>query len=304
MKGKVGNKRQLLTCRGIAVLFVAIAVTFIAVTPVIAQEEAEVTVTVNAPEYVEAGETFDVTIDVEGITDFNSGMFDLTFDHKVVKVDDVTDGIIDDTEIPAIYSPMDSDTIRVISELSGLTTVSDSGYLAVITFKVKGDAGDESALELSGGELTKYVFDDERATPEAIEVNNWNGAVVKVGAEEEEKEEEEEEEPTATPEANVTESPTSEANVTESPTSEANVTESSTSDANVTESPTPTLAPEETPKPTATPEKKSTPKPTATPEKKSTPTPTPVPGFEAIFAIAMMSAIAYILLRKKGGRSE
>ena len=258
---------------GMSVLLVliAIAVAFLAVAPVIAQE-AEVSV--NAPEYVEEKETFDVTIDVEGITDFNSGMFDLTFDHKVVKVDDVTDGSIDDTEIPVtMWDDMDSDTIRVMLELPETTTASGSGYLAGITFKVKGDAGDESALEIAEGELVKYVFEDERATAEAIVVNNWNGAVVKVDVEEEE----EEEEPTPTPEVNVAESPKSKVNVIESAT--------------------PTLAPEETPKPTATPEKKSTPKPTATPEKKSTPT--PVPGFEAVFAIAMMSAIAYILVRKK-----
>jgi PGF-CTERM protein len=297
------NSRSILKLQiagtGMSVLLVviAIAVAFLTVAPVMAQE-AEVTV--NAPEYVEEKETFDVTIDVEGITDFNSGMFDLTFDHKVVKVDDVTDGSIDATEIPvAMWAPMDSDTIKVLLELPETTTASGSGYLAEITFKVKGDAGEESALEIAEGELVKYVFEDERATPEAIEVN-WNGAVVKIGVEEEK--EEEEEEPTPTPEANVTESPTSEENVTETSTSEANVTESPTSKANVTESPTPTLAPEETPKPTATPEKKSTPKPTATSEKKSTPTPTP--GFEAVLAIATMSATAYILLRREGDKEE
>jgi cell division septation protein DedD len=265
---------------GMPVLLVLIAITvaFLTVTPVMAQQ-AEVSV--NAPEYVEEKETFDVTIDVEGITDFNSGMFDLTFDHKVVKVDDVTDGSIDDTEIPVtLWADMDSDTIRVMLELPETTTVSGSGYLAGIAFKVKGDAGEESALEIAEGELVKYVFEDERATPEAIVVNNWNGAVVKVSVEEEE-EEEEEEEPTPTPEANVTESPT--------PTLAPGVT------------PKPTATPEKksTPKPTATPGKKTTPKPTAMPEKKSTPTPTPVPGFEAIFAIAMMSAIAYILVRRR-----
>ena len=286
------------TGMSVLLVLIAIAATFLTVAPVMAQD-AEVTV--NAPEYVEEKETFEVTIDVEGISDFNSGMFDLTFDHKVVKVDDVTDGSIDDTEIPvAMWDDMDSDTIRVMLELPETTTASGSGYLAGITFKVKGDAGEESALEIAEGELVKYVFEDERATPEAIDAN-WNGAVVKVAVEEEkeDEEEEEEEEPTPTSEANVTESPTSEANVTESPTSQANVTESPTPEANVTESPTPTLALEETPRPTATPEKKSAPKPTATPEKKSTPTPTPVPGFEAIFAIAMMSAIAYILLRRR-----
>jgi len=284
------------TGMSVLLVLIAIAVAFLTVTPVIAQE-AEVTV--NAPEYVEEKETFDVTIDVEGITDFNSGMFDLTFDHKVVKVDDVTDGSIDDTEIPvAMWDEMDSDTIRVMLELPETTTASGSGYLAGITFKVKGDAGEESALEIAEGELVKYVFEDDRATPEAIEVNNWNGAVVKVAVEEEEKEEEVEEEPTPTPEANVTESPT--------PTHEANATESPTPTIALGGTPKPTATPEKksTPKPTATPEKKFTPKPTVAPEKKSTPTPTPVPGFEAIFAIAIMSVIAYILVRKKEGRSE
>ena len=272
------------TGMSILLVLVAIAVAFLTVTPVIAQEAK---VSVNAPEYVEEKETFDVTIDVEGITDFNSGMFDLTFDHKVVKVDDVTDGSIDDTEIPvAMWADMDSDTIRVMLELPETTTASGSGYLAGITFKVKGDAGEESALEIAEGELVKYVFEDERATPEAIEVN-WNGALVKVAVEEEEKDEEEEEEPTPTPEAKETESPTPEANVTETPTLEAKETETPTPEVKETESPTPTLALEETPKPTAM------------PEKKSTPTPTPVPGFEAVFAIAMMSAIAYILVRRR-----
>jgi hypothetical protein len=137
----------------VLLVLIAITVAFLTVAPVMAQQ-AEVTV--NAPEYVEEKETFDVTIDVEGITDFNSGMFDLTFDHKVVKVDDVTDGSIDDTEVPvAMWDDMDSDTIRVILELSGVTTVSGSGYLAEITFKVKGDEGEESALEIAEGELVK-----------------------------------------------------------------------------------------------------------------------------------------------------
>ena len=65
--------------------------------------------------------------------------------------------------------------------------------------------------------------------------------------------------------------------------------------------PTPTLAPEVTPKPTPTlaPEVASKPTPTPTPAATLKPTPKPaVPGFEASFAIAVISAIAYILLRK------
>ena len=69
--------------------------------------------------------------------------------------------------------------------------------------------------------------------------------------------------------------------------------------------PTPTLAPEVTPTPTPTlaPKVASKPKPTPTPTRtpaatlKSTPKPA-VPGFEAIFAIAVIPAIAYILRRR------
>jgi len=63
--------------------------------------------------------------------------------------------------------------------------------------------------------------------------------------------------------------------------------------------PRPEAETEGTPTPTPAPRVSVTPTPTPTP---TTPTPTPtppVPGFEAIFAIAMISAIAYILLKKR-----
>ena len=63
---------------------------------------------------------------------------------------------------------------------------------------------------------------------------------------------------------------------------------------------TPTPTPTPTPKPTATPTVPPTAKPTATPAPTESPTPTPEePGFEAIFAIAGLLAIAYVVLRRK-----
>ncbi|NIA12104.1 MAG: PGF-pre-PGF domain-containing protein [Nitrospiraceae bacterium] len=141
-------------------------------------------VSIDAPAYVEREGTFNATVDVDNITDFNGGWFDLHFDHNVVTVEDVTGGSIDDTEIPVTKSAlMDSDTIKVMVELSGITTVNGSGHLAEIRFKVEGEVGDESALELSDGELMKYVFEGNRTTPEAIEAN-WSGTVVVTVSEE------------------------------------------------------------------------------------------------------------------------
>jgi hypothetical protein len=141
MKGKRGNGRSsmLLAGRGITVLVVSMVMMF-AVISAIAQDEAEVTV--NAPEYVEEGESFDVTIEVDSITDFNTGLFDLSFDHRVVEVEDVTDGSIDDIAIPiAMWEDMDKGTIRVFFTVPEATGVSGSGYLAKISFSVKGDEG-------------------------------------------------------------------------------------------------------------------------------------------------------------------
>ena len=71
--------------------------------------------------------------------------------------------------------------------------------------------------------------------------------------------------------------------------------------------PTPTPAPTKTPAPTPTPVPTETPKPTPAPTETPKPTPTPAPtetpekktpGFEAIFAIAGLLAVAYLLRRR------
>lgn len=371
-KGKSNKTISMLSMTSVLLISIAIVLAFLAVTPVMAQE-AEVTVTVNAPEYVEEGETFDVTIDVDSITALNSAEFDLSFDHKVVEVKKVTDGSIDDTEIPIYYwDDIDSGIIKVISGFPEEvdTKVSGTGYLAKITFKVKGDEGDECVLGISG-KLFKLV-ETEAGTLNLEKMSvDWIGAEIIVGIAEEVEEEEEEEPPDITvwypAEAGVSsvegESMTFEITVdqrvdiswqingtevqteesvtgsiytntsaavgtwnlsaiaistetglsimhtwiwsvapTEAP--EETPTHTPTLVSEETPSPTSTLAPGETPAPEAEAEGTPMPKPTATPttEGKLTPTPTPkpaVPGFEAIFAIAVMSAIAYILLRRR-----
>ena len=118
------------------------------------QTGGTVTVTVNAPEEVKAGETFDAGIDVDSITDFNSGQFDLSFDSGVVSVTAVADGSIDGATIPVDrWEFMDKGRIRVILDVPGISAVSGSGYLAKISFEVVGKGGDRSVLDLSNGLL-------------------------------------------------------------------------------------------------------------------------------------------------------
>ena len=349
---------------GTAILLVAIAIafTFLTITPVIAQE-AEVTVTVNAPEYVEEKVTFDVSIDVDHVEDFNAGQFDLVFDHKVIEVKKVTDGSIGDTEIPiTMWGEIDSDTIRVFPELSGDTTASGSGYLAQIKFKVKGDEGEGCVLDISG-KLVKLIEQESGAMLLKKMSVEWIGAEITVGTGGDGDGDDDEEPPeiTGVPEEAVVSSEEGEsmdfeitvdqrvdiswqingtevrkeedvtgavftksadagtwnvsaiATDTETGLSSMHtwiwsVTPTETEEPEETPTPTPTLAPGVTPSPTptlapgetATP----TPEPTAPPgaEEKATPTPeVEEPGFEAVFAIIGIVAIAYVLLRKRGG---
>ena len=192
MKGKTNERERTskwsIAKAGMAVLLAALAVSFLTVTPVMAQE-TETTVTVNAPEYVVEGETFDVTIDVDYVEEFNSAQFDLSFDPSVVDVTDVTGGRIDDTGIPIYYEGrIDSGTIKKIT--SGFpeevdTKVSGTGYLAKITFEVIGAEGDECVLEISNGELVKIV-----KTATGMDVveeipAEWIDAEIRIGVEEE-----------------------------------------------------------------------------------------------------------------------
>jgi hypothetical protein len=351
----------------ICVLAIAAVLLALIFTPVIAARGVELSV--NAPEEIEEGSTFEVTIDVEEIDDLNSGKFDLSFDSSVVDVINVTDGNVDGTAIPAeMWSADGGNQITVIIDIPGITGVSGSGDLATVSFEVVGGKRDRSELEII--ESSVQLVDDEAAF---IEVGKLRGTEIKVVdvtevAEEEEEGEEEEEEEELPPSITALE-PTEEAvsstegesitfeisvdqevdinwqiNDTELQVAEgvtkaactntsavagtwnvsaiATNTESglstiytwiwSVTPASIEASegtPTPTLAsgvtPSPTPKATSSPSQavKATPtvNSTSTPKSKETaPTQTSkTPGFEAIFAIAAMSAIVYILVKRR-----
>jgi len=111
-------------------------------------------VVVNAPESVREGESFTATIDVDSVTYFNSGQFDLSFDSNVLKVTDVVDGRIAGETIPAYrWVFIDKNTIRVLVAMPGIKGVTGSGYLAKIIFEAVGKGGEKSVLDISNGML-------------------------------------------------------------------------------------------------------------------------------------------------------
>ena len=177
-KDKIEGKGVLV--RGAVVCIVVAAISLSLISGLAAQgTEDTVNVIVNAPEYVEG--TFDASIDVDNVTDFNSGQFDLTFNSNVVNVTEVANGSIDGETIPVdTWECMDEDTVRVFLNVSGIAGVNGSGNLATISFAVVGMGGDRSVLDISDGMLgnTKaeeipavWVGDEVIVGPVKVEVN-------------------------------------------------------------------------------------------------------------------------------------
>jgi hypothetical protein len=166
-------------------LFIPVVALVIFTTGAAAQEEENVSVIVNAPEFVSG--TFDVTVDISGVTDLTSGQFNLFFDPDVVSVVDVEPGSIDDTEVPIeMWRAMD-DKVKVLFKLPESGLVSGSGYLATIKFVVVGNDGDTSALEVSDERLFSYITYGSaqhgyEGNTEPTEIDaDWSSDVVTVG---------------------------------------------------------------------------------------------------------------------------
>ncbi len=122
-----------------------------------------VPVAVNAPEVII--EAFTATVDVEDISNINSGQFDLSFDPSVVNVTNVSSGELGGTTIPIIYWRfMDADTVRVLFKLSGTDGVSGSGSVATIDFARVGSQSDACTLDIADGLLVDTAADEIPAT--------------------------------------------------------------------------------------------------------------------------------------------
>jgi len=156
MSEKEGDKkRRSVLVSGVVICIVVAIIGSLAIPGLAAQQtEDTVKVRVNAPEMVNTGETFDVTIDVDNVTDFNSGQFDLSFDSSVVNITEVREGEINGEAVPIfMLDSVDADTVRVLVSMPMGVGVSGSGYLAEVEFEVKGKSGEKSKLGISNGQL-------------------------------------------------------------------------------------------------------------------------------------------------------
>jgi len=112
-------------------------------------------------------------VNISEVMGFDASNYDVSFDTSVLRLDNVTSGLIGSTTIPVdIYNEITLGTYRVIQNVPGLTGVSGSGYLAVLHFHVIGSAGDSSTISLSNGMLSNNQAEEITAT--------WTGDSVDV----------------------------------------------------------------------------------------------------------------------------
>ena len=124
-----------------------------------------VTVSVDAPDEAAPDSDFTVNVNITELTNFDAANFDVSFDASVLRLDNVTSGLIGSTTIPIdIYNEISSGTYRIIQNVPGLSGVSGSGYLAVLHFHVIGSEGDSSTISLSNGMLANNLAEEITAT--------------------------------------------------------------------------------------------------------------------------------------------
>lgn len=112
---------------------------------------APVEVRICAPDELALDSDFTAGISIGEVVDFDGCYYDVSFDTSVLRLDDVTTGLIGSTTIPVeTYWEVSPGTWRVVQSLPGAMGVTGSGYLAVLHFRVIGSLGDSSDISLSG----------------------------------------------------------------------------------------------------------------------------------------------------------
>jgi len=132
-----------------------------------------VEVRIDAPDEANLDSDFTANVNISEVVDFDSCNYDVSFDASVLRLDNVTSGLIGSTTILVdIYNEISSGTYRIVQNVPGLAGVSGSGYLAVLRFHVIGSEGDSSTISLSNGMLSNNQADEIPAT--------WVGDSVRV----------------------------------------------------------------------------------------------------------------------------
>ncbi len=136
---------------------------------------SEVTVSIDAPDEIAPDSDFTANVNISEVVDFDGCNYDVSFDTSVLRLDDVTSGLIGSATIPVdIANEISLGTWTIVQNVPGLDGVSSSGYLAILHFHIIGSGGDSSSISLANGMLSDNLAQEIPAT--------WVGDSVGVAA--------------------------------------------------------------------------------------------------------------------------
>jgi hypothetical protein len=151
-EGKAGRPSRRWPLYAIAafILVAIIAIVVVVLLPTSSLESGKVTVSINAPATVSAGGDFVAMVDISGVQNFDSTVYDVTYDPGVLEVLEVNQGTINNTEVPVdMWDFVPSGIqgkVRIVNNIPGYPGVNGSGHLSEIHFHVIGSSGDTSSL--------------------------------------------------------------------------------------------------------------------------------------------------------------
>lgn len=149
---------------GYLLVLVVLSLALVFPLPTLAQQTA--TVSIIAPAEVVVGSTFSARVNITNVTNLNAWNYDVVFNKNVLEVAGVLGGEVGGMPIqPGENQWVVKDgTLKVVNDIAGISTVSGSGYLAVIQFKVIGEIGNTSSIDLQGGMLSNDLANSIPAT--------------------------------------------------------------------------------------------------------------------------------------------
>ena len=113
-----------------------------------------VPVSINAPDEVEEDSPFTATVDIGEVVDLNAAQYHVSFDNTLLRLDDITSGLIDTTGVSVLaFNEISPGTWSVVQYVE---PVSGSGYLAVLHFHAIGSSCQSSAIDLPSGMLSGW----------------------------------------------------------------------------------------------------------------------------------------------------
>jgi len=115
----------------------------------------EVSVSINNIDEVSKDVDFTVAVNIDDVVDLSAAQYDISFDPSVLRLDNITDGLIGSTAIGVVYNEISPGKFRVVQLVGlGFGAVSGSGYLSVLHFHVIGSMGQSGPINLASGKLS------------------------------------------------------------------------------------------------------------------------------------------------------